>query len=299
MESLPSSYESISLPSLKLLHHPPSSPSVTPIITILLHRPSARNGFTDTMVSSLATAYDLLSRDSRVRCIILSSSDPSNRIFCAGMDFNEKHDFGPTVTTHRDGGGKVTLAMTRCTKPIVAAINGSAVGVGITMTLPANIRVVSKDAKIGFVFSQRGFNMEACSSFYLPRLIGTSRALHLTTTGAVYPATSPLFSSLFSEIVPADQVYSTAVSIAEQIASNVSPVAAHVMKEMMYRGPESPEEAHLLESKLFFDLYSGPDAKEGVDSFMGKRRPEFTATMEKDAPTFYPWWKPVDVKAKI
>lgn len=299
MASLPSSYESHPLPSLKLLHHPPSSPTVTPIVTILLHRPSARNGFTDEMANSLATAYDLLSRDPRVRCIILSSSDPSNRIFCAGMDFNAKHGFGPTVTTHRDGGGLVTLAMSRCTKPIVAAINGSAVGVGITMTLPANIRVVSKDAKIGFVFSQRGFNMEACSSFYLPRLVGTSRALHLTTTGAVYPATDALFSSLFSSVVPAEEVYNTALKIAEQIAGNVSSVAAHVMKEMIYRGPSSPEEAHLLESKLFFDLYNGRDAKEGVASFMEKRKPDFKSTMEEDGPTFLPWWKPLDVKAKI
>jgi len=193
----------------------------------------------------------------------------------------------------------VTLAMSRCTKPIVAAINGSAVGVGITMTLPANIRVVSKDAKIGFVFSQRGFNMEACSSFYLPRLVGTSRALHLTTTGAVYPATDALFSSLFSSVVPAEEVYNTALKIAEQIAGNVSSVAAHVMKEMIYRGPSSPEEAHLLESKLFFDLYNGRDAKEGVASFMEKRKPDFKSTMEEDGPTFLPWWKPLDVKAKI
>jgi enoyl-CoA hydratase/carnithine racemase len=299
MASLPESYESYPIPSLKLLHHPPSSPTVTPIITILLHRPAARNGFTDEMASSLAKAYDLLSADPRVRCIILSGSDPSNRIFCAGMDFNAKHDFGPTVTTHRDGGGLVTLAMTRCTKPIVAAINGSAVGVGITMTLPANIRVVSKDAKVGFVFSQRGFNMEACSSFYLPRLVGTSRALHLTTTGAVYPATDPLLSSLFSEIVPAGEVYSTALKIAEQIAGNVSSLAAHVMKELIYRGPSSPEEAHLLESKLFYDLFSGRDAKEGIASFLEKRSPEFKSSMAEDSPTFMPWWKPVDVKSKL
>ncbi|KAK0391999.1 hypothetical protein NLU13_1497 [Sarocladium strictum] len=299
MEDLPTSYESYSLPSLKLLHHPISSPSVTAIITILLHRPSARNGFTDEMADSLATAYGLLSRDPRVRCIILSGSDPSNKIFCAGMDFNAKHGFGPTVTTHRDSGGVVSLAMARCTKPIIAAINGSAVGVGITMTLAANIRVVSKDAKVGFVFSQRGFNMEACSSFYLPRLVGTSRALHLITTGAVYPATDPLLSSLFSSVVPADEVYSTALKIAEQIAGNVSSVAAHVMKEMVYRGPASPEEAHLLESKLFYDLYSGNDAQEGVASFLEKRKPVFSSTLEKDGPTFLPWWKPVDVKAKI
>lgn len=299
MSDLPDSYESYPIPCLKLLHHPLSSASVTPIITVLLHRPDARNGFTDEMADSLAAAYDILSRDPRVRCIILSSSDPSNRIFCAGMDFNAVHAFGPTVTTHRDRGGVVTLAMARCTKPIVAAINGSAVGVGITMTLPANIRVVSDQAKIGFVFSQRGFNLEACSSFYLPRLVGTGAALHLATTGAVYPATHKLFGQLFSEVVAPAEVYPAALRIAEQIAAGVSTLAAHVMKDMLYRGPSSPEEAHLLESKIFHDLYSSRDAKEGVESFMQKRKPEFKGTMEEDRPTFHPWWNPVDVKAKI
>ncbi|TQN74036.1 Enoyl-CoA hydratase AKT3-1 [Colletotrichum shisoi] len=158
--------------------------------------------------------------------------------------------------------------MHNCAKPVVTAINGSAVGVGITMTLPASIRVVSKDAKIGFVFGRRGFNMEACSSFYLPRLIGAGPALHLITTGAVYPADSPLLRNLFSEVVEPGQV-------------------SHPRTRIYWTG-QSPEDAHLLESKIFFDLFSGKDSREGMESFMQKRAPRFTGTMEKDAPSAYP-----------
>lgn len=295
---LPKDYNSFNLEGLQFSHHPATSSSVTPVIIVKLHRPAARNAFTEEMASSLIQAFELLSSDPRVKAIVLTSSDPKNKIFCAGMDFNATHAFGPTIDVHRDGGGKVTLAMYRCSKPIIAAINGSAVGVGITMTLPANIRVASTDAKVGFVFARRGFNMEACSSFFLPRLVGTSKALHLVTTGSVYPATHKLFDDLFSEVVAPGEVLPTALRIADEIAGNVSVVATHMMKEMVYRGPASPEEAHLLESKLFFDLYNGADSKEGVDSFMQKRQPDFKGELKKDAPTAYPWWTPVDVKAR-
>lgn len=299
MSDLPASYNTLSLPDILLSHHPQTSPTVTPIIILKLHRPAARNAFTDQLASSLIKAFNLLSSDPRVKCIVLTSSDASNKIFCAGMDFNAKNEtFGPTIREHRDGGGQVTLAMHRCNKPIVAAINGSAVGVGITMTLPCAVRVASQQAKIGFVFGRRGFNMEACSSFYLPRLIGTSKAVHLVTTGSVYPASHHLLSSLFSEVVPPTEVLPRALSIAEEIAGNVSTVAARVMRDMIYRGPSSPEEAHLLESRVFYDLYNGKDSTEGVQSFLEKRAPSFESTMEKDAPSAWPWWDELKVEGK-
>lgn len=299
MSDHPASYTNINLPDILLSHNPPSSPTTTPVVTISLHRPAARNAFTDRLASSLIRAFDLLSTDPRVKCIILTSSDQTNKIFCAGMDFNSKNDsFGPTIREHRDGGGQVTLAMHRCNKPIVAAINGSAVGVGITMTLPCAVRVASESAKVGFVFGRRGFNMEACSSFYLPRLIGTSKAVHLVTTGGVYPASHHLLSELFSEVVPPAEVFPRALSIAEEIANNMSPVAARVMRDMIYRGPSSPEEAHLLESKVFYDLFNGKDSKEGVNSFLEKRLPKFESTMEKDAPSVWPWWDELKVDGK-
>ncbi|KAF4839391.1 Enoyl-CoA hydratase AKT3-1 [Colletotrichum siamense] len=299
MTALPESYTTLSLPHLLLSHHPPSSPTVTPVIILTLNRPAARNAFTDQMAHSLARAYALLSADPRVKAIVLTGADPSNKTFCAGMDLTSPVRLPSTRDAHRDTGGLVALAMHNCSKPIIAALNGSAVGVGITMALPASVRVVSRDAKIGFVFARRGFNMEACSSFYLPRLIGAGPALHLVTTGAVYPATDPLLRNLFSEIVAPAEVLPRALAIAEDVAANTSTVAVRVMRDMILRTPASPEEAHLLESKIFFDLFGGKDSKEGMDSFMQKRAPKFEATMEKDAPSAYPWWKETDVKAKI
>jgi enoyl-CoA hydratase/carnithine racemase len=295
---LPSSYNTFTLPTLQFSHHPASSSAVTPVIIIKLHRPAAHNAFTQEMAQSLIAAYALLSADPRVRAVVLTSSDPKNKIFCAGMDFNARGESSPSADEHRDEGGQTSLALFRCSKPVVVALNGSAVGVGITMTLGANIRVASKDAKVGFVFGQRGFCLEACSSFFLPRLIGTSKALHLATTGGVYPASHKLFDGLFSEVVEADQVLPTALKIAGEIASNVSLVSATVIKNQIYRTPASPEEAHLLESKLFYSLVRSADAKEGIESFLQKRKPEFKGTIDNDAPPGYPWWAPVDVRAR-
>ncbi|KAF4504362.1 hypothetical protein G6O67_008520 [Ophiocordyceps sinensis] len=297
--NLPDSYTSLSLPALRLSHHPPSSPTVTPVIVVSLHRPSALNAFTDTMANSLVAAFNMLSDDPRVRAVVLASSDPANKTFCVGMDFNDKGEtpFVDKAELHRDQGGRVALAMYSCNKPVVAAINGSAVGVGITMTLPANIRVASRDAKVGFVFGRRGLCLEACSSFFLPRLVGASKALHLVSTAAVYHASHKLFSDLFSDVVAPDQVLPTALAIADDIAANVSPVASRVIKDMIYRAPATPEEAHLLESKLFHALVLGEDAQEGRASFLEKRRPDFKATMD-DAPSWFPWWSPVDVRVK-
>ncbi|KAM0259965.1 hypothetical protein ACHAQJ_003058 [Trichoderma viride] len=296
--NLPSSYNTFTLPTLQFSHHPASSTAVTPVIIIKLHRPSAHNAFTQEMARSFIAAFALLSSDPRVRAIVITSSDPKNKIFCAGMDFNSQGESSPNADQHRDEGGQVSLALYRCTKPVVVALNGSAVGVGITMTLGANIRVASKDAKVGFVFGRRGFCLEACSSFFLPRLIGTSKALHLATTGGVYPAGHKLFDGLFSEVVEADQVLPTALGIAHEIAANVSLVSATVMKNQIYRTPASPEEAHLLESKLFYSLVRSADAKEGIESFLKKRQPEFKGTIDDDAPPGYPWWAPVDVRAR-
>ncbi|TFB02337.1 3-hydroxypropionyl-coenzyme A dehydratase [Trichoderma ghanense] len=297
--NLPQSYTALTLPTLQFSHHPSSSPSVTPVIIIKLHRPQARNAFTAEMATSLISAFDLLSSDPRVKAIVLASSDPANKFFCAGMDFNAGGPAGTSPDTHRDEGGQVSLAMYRCSKPVIAAINGSAVGVGITMTLPASIRVTSRDAKIGFVFARRGFCLEACSSFFLPRLVGAGRALHLATTGAVYPAGHRLLDGLFSEVVDEpDKVLPTALGIAEDIAANVSLVSAAVMKNQIFRTPASPEEAHLVESKMFYSLVRSKDAKEGIESFLKKRKPEFKDTIEDDAPPGYPWWTPVDVRPK-
>ena len=189
----------------------------------------------------------------------------------------------------------MTLAIHNCRKPTIMAINGAAVGIGITMALPAAIRVASATAKIGFVFARRGIIMEAASSFFLPRLIGTSRALHLTTTGAVYPANHPLLSTLFSEVLPSPEAtVARALELAEEVAANTSGVSTALMRDMMYRGPDSAEGAHLLDSKVIYGLFGSKDNEEGIKSFFEKRKPKFEGTMLEDAPSAYPWWQPVD-----
>lgn len=159
------------------------------------------------------------------------------------------------------------------------------------MTLPCAIRVTHRAAKIGFVFARRGLVLEACSSFFLPRLLGTSRALHLLTTGSVYPASDPLFDGLFTLVDDPGAVLGRALEIAGEVVANCSTVSAVVMKDMVYRGPGSPEEAHLLESRVLFDMFRGRDFAEGVGSFVEKREPKMVGTVEEDAPGVWPWWE--------
>ncbi|KAF4548683.1 Enoyl-CoA hydratase-like protein [Elsinoe fawcettii] len=296
---LPQSYTSLPYEQIKITHHPASSPNPTPIVILTLNRPEKYNAFTEpTMAEELEEAFTLFDLDDRVRCIVVTGS---GKMFCAGADLGR--GFSPKAKEgrdHRDGGGRVVLAIHRCRKPVIGALNGSAVGIGITMTLPMTIRIAYKDAKIGFVFARRGLIMEACSSFFLPRLIGHSRAMHLVTTGATYPASHRLLENLFSETLDKpDQVLPRALEIAEEVASNTSLVSTAVMKDLMYRGPSSAEQTHLLDSKIIFDLFTSKDNKEGVQSFLEKRAVKFTGTMESDAPQAWPWWDYVDTLPRL
>lgn len=309
MSNLPDSYETLSLPAVKLSHHPANSPTVTPIVLVILNRPEHKNAFNGDMLTSLERAFNLLSLDPRIKCIVLTGSDPTHKIFCAGMDLSwsssspssssssspappDASSLDVDRDSHRDGGGRVSLAIFRCSKPVIAALNGSAVGVGITMTLPCAVRVTHAGARVGFVFARRGLVLEACSSFFLPRLLGTSRALHLVTTGTVIPATDPLLDGLFSVTVPeGDGVLPAALGVAEDVVRNCSAVSATVMRDMIYRGPPSPEAAHLLESKVLYDLFAGRDFGEGVQSFLDKRAPRMEGALPGDAPSAWPWWE--------
>ncbi|KAF2218884.1 enoyl-CoA hydratase [Elsinoe ampelina] len=296
---LPTSYPSLPYTQIAITHHPTSSPVPTPIVILTLNRPEKYNAFTEpTMAEELEEAFTLFDLDDRVRCVVVTGA---GRMFCAGADLGK--GFSPKAKEgrdHRDGGGRVALAIHRCRKPVIGALNGSAVGIGITMTLPMSIRIAYKEAKIGFVFARRGLVMEACSSFFLPRLIGHSRAMHLVTTGATYPASHKLLENLFSETLDkADQVLPRALEIAEEVASNTSVVSNAVMKDLMYRGPPSAEQTHLLDSKIIFDLFTSKDNKEGVQSFLEKRPVKFTGTMENDAPKAWPWWDYVDTLPRL
>ncbi|KAK8016399.1 ClpP/crotonase-like domain-containing protein [Apiospora rasikravindrae] len=304
--SHPLSYNDYPLPQVKLSHYPASAPVPTPVILVILNRPEANNAFTDTMVTSLVTAFDLLSTDPRVKAIVFTGGDPRNRIFCPGMDLDgaskntssssssspRPEDLAMQREAHRDGGAQVSLAIHRCQKPVVAALNGHAVGVGITMTLACAARITHAGAKIGFVFARRGINMEGCSSFFLPRILGPGRALTLVTTGATYAAADPAVRDLFAEVLdePAE-VLPRAVALAEEIAGKTSAVATKAMRDMLYHGPATPEEAERLESRVFFDLFRGADAREGIRSFLEKREPRFEARWETDKPAVWPWWE--------
>ncbi|KAI1844779.1 hypothetical protein JX266_009007 [Neoarthrinium moseri] len=310
----PLSYNDYALPQVKLQHHPASSPVPTPVIQVLLDRPAQNNAFTDTMVTSLVTAFGLLSSDPRVKAVVFGSTDPRNRFFCAGMDLGDasaavtgtgpssekKPERPPPPTTaaeldrqrreHRDGGAQVSLAIYRCNKPVIAAINGHAVGVGITMTLPCNFRIVSEEAKIGFVFARRGINMEACSSFFLPRILGAGRALHLVTTGSTYSPREPVVADLFAEVTAPEKALPRALELAGEVAARTSGVATRAMRDMVYRGAASPEGAFALESAVFFDLFRGADAREGIRSFLEKREPRFDGVWDAEKPAVWPWW---------
>lgn len=327
--NLPASYAVLPLQQLRLSHHPPNSPTPSHIVIITLYRPSNNNAFTETMASELVYVYALLSIDPRVKAIVLRGH--GDRIFCAGADLDIGFQGGKgkgkntvkgagegpvspkdgsedgTATgsvkperdsEHRDGGGRVALAIHNCSKPTLCALTGSAVGVGITLTLPCAIRVASARAKVGFVFARRGIVMEAASCYFLPRLIGLSRATHLITTGAVYPASHRLLDGLFSEIVEggAEVTMKRTLEIAEEVAEQTSVVSTKLMSEMMWRGPDSAEEAHLLTSRVIHGRFGSRDSEEGVRSFLEKRKPDFRGTMEQDAPAAWPWWTSVDVR---
>ncbi|KAI0474763.1 enoyl-CoA hydratase/isomerase [Xylaria cf. heliscus] len=313
----PESYATYTaLPEISFQHVPASAPTPTTVIILRLDRPKANNAFTDTMVQSLVSAFDTLSADPRVKAIVFTGADPRNRVFCPGMDLDAASasasggggpgslslgsdssskenaaDVAAARAAHRDGGAQVSLAIYRCAKPVIAALNGHAVGVGITMTLPANLRIASAEAKIGLVFARRGINTEACSSYFLPRILGAGRALTLLTTGSVYGAADPAVRDLFAEIVPPERVIPRAVELAQEVADKCSGVAVRVMRDMLYKGaPATPEEAFLLESRVFFDLFRGRDSVEGIRSFLEKREPRFDAVWERDRPTAWPWW---------
>jgi enoyl-CoA hydratase/carnithine racemase len=179
------------------------------------------------------------------------------------------------------------------------AINGHGVGIGATIQLSAAIRIATADAKIGFVFSRRGVVMEGCSSYFLPRLIGFSRAMHLTTTAATYLASDPLLRGLYSEITPTPQrCLERALEIADDVAKNTSLVSYELIKSMMFRSVDTLEDHHLLESKLISAMYGSRDNVEGTRSFFEKRSPKFSATVDGDAPPAYPWWTQVDTSSK-
>jgi enoyl-CoA hydratase/carnithine racemase len=264
------------------------------VATITLNRPDRLNAYTPTMRDELVAVFERIDRDDAVRVAVVTGA---GRAFCAGADLSGQG--GATfdhpsirLADYRDGGGRVALSIFRCRKPVIAAINGPAVGVGITMTLPMDIRVAAVDAKIGFVFARRGIVPEACSSWFLPRIVGMSKAAELVYTGRVFRADEEANSGLFSYLLPAEEVLPKAISLAREIADNTSATSVALSKALLYRGlaDPNPESAHLNDSRCIYWAGMQKDAYEGIASFLEKRVPAFSMSASTDMPDFYPWW---------
>jgi enoyl-CoA hydratase/carnithine racemase len=266
------------------------------VLTLTMNRPDKLNAFTPVMLKEMLDALDRADRDDAVRVIIVTGA---GRGFCAGADlsaganaFDAEKRPNRSEGQHRDGGGFLSLRLYECLKPVIAAVNGAAVGVGATMQLPMDIRIASENARFGFVFARRGIVPEACSSWFLPRVVGIARALEWSYSGRVFGAEEALAGGLVSEVVPADQLLPRAREIAREIALNTSAVSVTMIRHMMWRllGADHPMEAHKLDSRGVYHLGQAADAREGVTSFFEKRPPAFTNKVSQDMPDFFPWW---------
>ncbi len=267
------------------------------IMTITLNRPDRLNAFTNEMRLEMTDALDTADADDAVRGIIVTGA---GRGFCAGADLGSGgNTFNADARPDRpgglqpDGGGLLTLRIYECRKPIIAAINGPAVGVGITMTLPMDVRIAADDARFGFVFARRGIVPEACSSWFLPRIVGISQALQWCYSGRVFDAGEALDARLVTSLHPQDALLPAAHAIIREIADNNSPLSVTMIRHMLWRmlGADHPVEAHNLDSRAIYHLGRGPDTKEGVEAFLEKRPPAFRGKVSADMPEFFPWWE--------
>ncbi|HEX2016458.1 MAG TPA: crotonase/enoyl-CoA hydratase family protein [Solirubrobacteraceae bacterium] len=263
------------------------------VLTITLNRPERLNAFTATMGRELIAAFDQADGDDEVRVVIVTGE---GRGFCAGADLGaggatfdwrdrERFDGVP-----RDGGGQVALRIFASTKPVIAAINGPAVGVGITMTLPMDIRLVAQEARMGFVFARRGIVPEACSSWFLPRLVGISQAMEWVATGRVFDAQEALAGGLVRSVHPATELLSSARELAREIAENTAPVSVALGRRLLWSmlGAEHPMSAHRADSRAMFSRGQSADAREGVTSFLEKRPAQFVDRVSDGLPELFP-----------
>lgn len=266
------------------------------VLLITLNRPEILNAFNRDMMAEMIDALNKADADDNVRAIIVTGA---GRGFCAGADlsaggntFNAEARDDRENGLHRDGGGRVTLRIFECKKPIIAAINGAAVGIGATMTLPMDIRLCSTKAKFGFVFARRGIVPEACSSYFLPRVVGISQALEWCYSGRVFPGGEALAGGLVRSIHEPDDLLAAAKVIAREIADNTSAVSVTLIRQMFWKmlGADHPMEAHKIDSRGIYFAGKAADAKEGVESFLEKRTAKFPLKVSEDMPEFYPWW---------
>jgi enoyl-CoA hydratase/carnithine racemase len=270
------------------------------IATITLNRPEQLNAFTGTMMYELVDAFDRIDADDDVRVVIVTGA---GRGFCAGADLSSGGETfsrgGSDVATKvegvpRDGGGIVSLRIFECTKPVIAAINGPAVGVGVTMTLPMDIRLASENSKFGFVFARRGILPEACSSYFLPRLVGISQATEWCYTGRVFGPQEAKDGRLVRSVHAPDDLIPAARAIAKEIVDNTAPVSVALTRQMLWRllGADHPMEAHKVDSRGIAERGKSADSREGVMSFLEKRPPVFPVKVSDGLPDIFPGWEP-------
>lgn len=261
------------------------------VAVVWLNRPDRLNAFNDDLRDGILAAFDACDADDSVRAVVMTGS---GRAFCAGADLGAGDqtfvlDDAGTGQAPPDQGGVVSLRIYRSLKPVIAAINGPAAGVGVTMSLPADIRIASDTAKFGFVFTRRGLVPEACSNWFLPRLVGISTALEWTIGGKMVSVTEALERGLVREVVPADQVLDRALALATELTSGTSPVSAALTRALMWRmlGAESPEVAHRAESIGIYVRGTSDDVGEGVNAFLQKRVPEFPQKVSDGLPDLF------------
>ena len=268
------------------------------ILTVTLNRPDRLNAWTETMAEELIAAFDRADADDDVRAVIVTGA---GRAFCAGADLEQGGQTFDWRTREgsgqapRDNGGRFTLRVFESLKPVIAAINGPAVGVGVTMTLPMDIRLAADDARFGFVFARRGIVPEAASSWFLPRVVGISQALEWVSTGRVFSAPEALDGGLVRSLHPRDELLDAARALAREIADGAAPVSVALARRMMWRmlGAEHPMQAHRVDSRAMFHRGQSADVVEGVNSFLEKRSARFTDRVSEGLPdVFVDWSEP-------
>ena len=261
------------------------------VMIITLNRPERRNAFNERMCQELLHIFDKADENDDVRAIIMTGVGET---YCSGMDLEKGvetfMDHTPLVE-YRDAGGVLSLRIFDMKKPIIAAINGSAIGIGITMTLPMDIRIASTEAEMSFDFAKRGITMEACSGWFLPRLVGMGKATEWVFTGGMVTAQEAYEARLVNKIVEPDQLMETAMKIATDIAVNASSISVTLSRQLMWTmlGANHPVESHKIESKMIHWTGKQADAKEGIGAFLENRQAEFTMKSSTDMPPFYPW----------
>ncbi|MCC5856960.1 MAG: crotonase/enoyl-CoA hydratase family protein [Ectothiorhodospiraceae bacterium] len=268
------------------------------ILTLTLNRPDRMNAFNTVMRRELIQAFDAADADDDVRVIVVTGA--GDRAFCAGADlekggdtFNrDQRERETDLEGERDGGGTVSLRIYDCLKPVIAAVNGAAVGVGVTMTLPMDIRLASTKARFGFVFARRGITMEACSSWFLPRLVGMQQAADWVYSGRVFGAEEAHRGGLVHSLHEPDALLPAAYKLAGEMAENTSAVATALNRQMMWRmlGADHPMEAHKIDSRGIAYMGRSSDVKEGVSAFLEKRPAAFSMRPSQDMPEYFPWW---------